>query len=410
MKFSILVEAIDSYIYSGHLFLILKDGDIAYTPLTRVISKLVDNYPSYNNLIQLTFKRNDYLSNTQGDMMLGIGEIRKSFIDLWEKAVEEIQFVVDFDIADYEIISKVPVMPVLDMRLYAMRLYLGCKEGLYEIKLNSDDRYHLKPSKPERRFDTKVTCLNAKLGEVIISANSDGLFHGSFINSNNFLEVVEKPVTKKSIRTCWSHYDVVNYEEQNNFEYFVNETINLSNKPLYSKFDEYTERKQISEFGTSKHRLSELLENSQIKQEEISYCFNSSTSGFFFMKDGRFVNINMRKENKEDLSFSSRTRVLPNLQDTKNKAKRPISSSIVPNGCVVEFFDKVVLYQNLKAKIIETSPSINVRTYLSSIRYRNLISVTKEKEVTIHSIFPFDERPITLTIKDIDSSDISYTD
>src|SRR5690606_38574122 len=140
---------------------------------------------------------------------------------LWERATNELEFTIDFDIDDFEIISEVPSMPVLDMRLYAMRMYLGCKEGLYEINLNPQDNYHLKPSKPELRFDAKITHLNAKSGEVIISANSEGLFHGSFLNEKNKLEVIPKPVAKKSIRTGWSSYDVINYEEHNNFEYFV---------------------------------------------------------------------------------------------------------------------------------------------------------------------------------------------
>lgn len=397
IKFSIKVNAIDSYIYGGHLFVILKDGRIIYSQLSRVIRKLTESYPDFENLIKLSFQRNDYLSNRQGLVFLGVGEIKTMFSKLWERAASEVQFTIDFDIEDFEIISEIPSMPVLDMKLYAMRMYLGCKEGLYEINLNPKDRYYLNPSKPEKQFDAKVTHLNAKSGEIIISANSDGLYHGSFLNDKNKLKVIPKPVAKKSIRTGWSSYDVINYEEQNNFEYFVNETSVINNKPEYSKFDEQTEKRRITEFGKSKYGLQELLENSSIEKENISYCFNSSTAGFFFMEDGQFVNINLNKENKENYYFTSRNHSLPTLEDNKKILKRPISTSIVPKGCVVEYFDKVVLYQNSKAKIIESSPSINVRTYPSSIRYRNLISVTKFDEITIHSIFPIDENPISLT-------------
>jgi hypothetical protein len=404
LRFSILVEAIDSYIYSGHLFLILKNGDIAFAPLSIIIRKLAQSYPSFENLIRLAFQRNDYLSNRQGLMILGVGDLKKAFVDLWERAADEMQFVIQFDPEDYTIISQVPTMPVLDMRLYAMRMYLGCKEGLYEIELKSDDRYNLKPTKPEKRFDAKVTCLNAKSGEVIISCNNDGLFHGTFLNVNEKLEVNKIPVAKKSIRTAWSSYDIINYEKQNDFEYLVNKTESANEKPAYSKFDENRERQKISTFGVAKYDLSDLLERSDIRQNDINYCFNSSASGFFFMKDGRFVNINLNKEKKEDIYFTSRTRVLPNLQKKDQLATRPISTSIVPNGCVVEYFDKVVLYQNSQAKVIETTPSINVRSYMSSIRYRNLISVTKIKEVSIHSIFPFDENAILTSFEDYNNN------
>ncbi len=403
IKFSINVKAIDSYIYGGHLFLILKDGRIVYTAISRVIRKLVDRYPDFENLIRISFQRNDYLSNRQGLMILGVGELKNVLSKLWERATNEVEFEIEFDDEDFELISEIPSMPVLDMKLYAMRMYLGCKEGLYEINLNPhENRYNLNPSKPEKRFDAKVTHLNAKSGEVIISANSEGLFHGSFLNDQNKLKVINKPVAKKSLRTGWSSYDVINYEEQNNFEYFVNETKGLETKPTYSKFDEHRERRRITEFGTAKYGMSQLLEHSELKQEEIGYCFNSSTTGFFFTKGGRFVNINLNKEDKENLYFTSRIHPLPNLDKSVNKFKRPISTSIVPKGCVVEYFDKVVLYQNSKAKTIETNPSINVRTYPSSIRYRNLVTVTKDKEVSIHSIYPFDENPIKLTFDDFD--------
>lgn len=406
IKFSIKVKAIDSYIYGGHLFLILQDGRIVFTEISKVIRKLVNDYPLFENLIRLSFQRNDYLSNRQGLMILGVGELKNALMKLWDRATNEIEFSIDFDLDDFEVIDNIPSMPVLDMRMYAMRMYLGCKEGLYEINLNPQDNYHIKPSKPELCFGAKVTHLNAKSGEVVISANSEGLFHGSFLNNKNKLKVIEQPVAKKSIRTGWSAYDVINYEEHNSFEYFVNETTSIDNKPKYSKFDEQSERRRITEFGKSKYGMAQLMEHSNLKIDDIAYCFNSSTSGFFFTKNGQFININLNKENKQDFYFTSRNHQLPNLDNTKKNFTRPVSSSIVPKGCVIEYFDKVVLYHNGKAKIIETSPSINVRTYPSSIRYKNLITVTKEEEISIHSIYPFDETPIKLTFDDFDFENI----
>lgn len=402
LKFTLEVDAIESYIYSGHVFLILSNGQIVFLPLSRIIRKLIDEYPIFENLIRVSFQRNDYLNNNQAEVFFGIGEMKKSFINLWQKASEDVDFKIVLDENDYKVIDEVPTMPVLDLKLYAMRFYIGSVEGLYEINLNSDDRYNLEPTKPQKRFDAKVTCLNAKSGEIIISSNSNGLFHGSFLNTSNKLKVIEKSVSKKSIRTGWSGYDVVNYDKQNNFDYFVNETETIEKKPSYSKFDEYSERRRITEFGSSKYGLSTLLANSKIEKEQINYCFNSSTSGFFFMKDGSFLNVNLSKPKDKQIHFVSRNNDLPTLKNGSANFLAPISTSIVPEGCVVEYFDKVILYQNSKAKIIETSPSINIRTYPSSKRYRNLISVTKEKEITIHSIFPFKETNFPLTVEDFD--------
>ncbi len=390
LKFSINVEAIDSYIYSGHLFLILKGGDITFAPLSKIIGKLANAYPNYNNLIRLAFQRNDYFANNQGEMILGISEVKNTFIDVWDCAANNMKFMLEYDSEDYKIIGAVPTMPVLDLKMYAMRLYLGTKEGLYEINLNSDDRYNLAPTKPKKRFDAKVTCLNAKSGEIIISSNSEGLFHGTFLNEKNVLQVNHKPVSQKSIRTSWSGYDIINYGEQSSFDYFINKTDKAEKKLGYSRFDESIEKQRILEFGVSKFAMADLLESSNINHKDVSYCFNSSLSGFFFMNDGRFININLNKD-RENIHFTSRNHELPVINNGLELPQRPISACIVPKGCVVEYYDKVVLYHNSKAKLIENAPSINIRSYPSSLRYRNIITITKEKEVSIHSIYPFNE-------------------
>ena len=361
---------------------------------------MANNYPKYQNLIRLAFQRNDYLSNNQGKMILGISEVKKKFMEVWTEAAENIIFSINLEEFDYKVIGTVPTMPVLDLKMYAMRLYIGSKEGLYEINLNSDDRYNLRPSKPDKCFDAKVTCLNAKSGEIIISSNAAGLFHGTFINDADRLKVNEKAVAPRSIRTGWSGYDIINYAEQSNFDYFVNKTEKAAKSPAYSRFDERTERQRIAEFAISKRPMTELLERSKVKQSDIAYCFNSSSSGFFFLKDGRFVNINLNKENNE-LGFTSRTHELPALYPEKGGSLRPLSTSIIPKGCVVEYIDKVVLYYQGEAQLIEDTPAITVRSFLGSIRYRNLITCTKLNELTLHSIFPFDES-VSLANESID--------
>src|SRR5690606_34212578 len=126
---------------------------IVFTELAKIIGRLASAYPNFENLIRLTFQRNDYYSNRQGLMYTGIGEVKRVLTTLWERAVNEIVFEIQFDINDFKTISTIPSMPVLDMKLYAMRMYLGCKDGLFETKLNPEERYFLYPSKPRKCFD-----------------------------------------------------------------------------------------------------------------------------------------------------------------------------------------------------------------------------------------------------------------
>lgn len=390
LKFTIIVDAVDSYIYSGYMFIVLKDGRLVYTPLSRVIHKLINQYPHYENIIRLAFHRNDYFNNATGKLFLGIGELYHTLERVWEKASEEIEFFLDFDIDDFEVISEIPSMPVLDIKMYAMRMYIGCKLGLYEVKLNPEDnKYNLRPGKLEKCFDAKVTGLNAKSGKVVISANNEGLFHGNLSNWDK-LNVNEAPIASKSIRTGWSSYDIINYDKSNEFEYFVNETAKIKQDHIYSKFDETYENTQIVNFGKEKIGMSQLLNRSDLKKEDIIYCFNSSNSGFFFTKNGEFITINLGKDKEKGISFKSRSHTLPLIDNNPNlNCKKPISSSIIPLGCIIEYYDKVVLFQRSKAQIIETAPIMSIRTFINSIRYKNLLSITKDSEISIHSIDPF---------------------
>jgi hypothetical protein len=95
------------------------------------------------------------------------------------------------------------------------------------------------------------------------------------------------------------------------------------------------------------------------------------------------VNINLNKE-KDEIHFRSRTHILPNLSGNEQKSKKPISSSIVPKGCVVEYFDKVVLYQNGKAKLIEETPknSTHISIEIEELKNTNLEAVTQHSETT----------------------------
>lgn len=399
LKFSILIDAIDCYIYSGYLFFVLENGTLSFTPISRIIRRLSETYPDYKHLFRLAFQRNDFFTNDQGDTIFGIEEIKMIFNSLWISVSEEVAFEIKIDSEDIEIVAELPSMPVLDMKLYGMKMFVGSREGLYQSNLESEDRYHLIPSKLRKVFDSKVMSLNARSGSIVISSNNDGLFYGNIFHSSGYAKIFEKPVADKSLRTGWATFDIINYEEQNSFDYYVNRVENTQIKNSYSKFDERRERHSISEFGVSKYGVSQLLRTSEISPEDISYCFNSSSSGFFFLKDGRFVNTNIRTdkpygEEKNDVSqkeihFSSHLQTLPTLTNDRNFLKKPISSSIVPNGCVIEYFNNVVLYHSNEATILESTPAINVRTFPTSLRYKNLICITKPNEISIHSIYPF---------------------
>lgn len=67
----------------------------------------------------------------------------------------------------------------------------------------------------------------------------------------------------------------------------------------------------------------------------------------------------------------------------------PISASIIPAGCVVEFYDKVTIFQGSQTTEIEHEPTMRVRSFMNSIRYRNIIATVKMNDISLHSVAPF---------------------
>lgn len=91
------------------------------------------------------------------------------------------------------------------------------------------------------------------------------------------------------------------------------------------------------------------------------------------------------------------------------KFQKPVSASVVPAGCVMEFFDSVSLFKGGREVVLEKEPTFRVRSFMNSIRYRNLVAATKMNSITIHSLEPFDtymfeseNKHINSTFKDID--------
>lgn len=407
IKLKINIEAFDCYLYSGHLFIFLKDGSISCLNLNKIYHSLYNDNPDYVNFFRLIFQRNDYYRNNQGEIIFGISELNKEFKKLWEKISKKIEF--QYDVEDLDILGKIPEneLPILDVKIYGMKIFIATLKGVYSLQLQSNGREFSKDCKLKKYFDAKSIHLNAKCGSLAISTNSDGLFFGAIDNNNEVLKVNEKEVASKSLRTSWVNYDLINYESNNSFDFLENRVISQKNNYDYSFSDEKFEKNKITAFGINKISDKELTANLHFDDDKIKYAFNSSSSAFLITDNGKFYNSNIiveksadsylneflgenikkKEENELEVRFSRRFFELPTLKN--QKSFRPISSHIIDKGCVLEFIDKVVIFKDNEANIIEKDDVINLRTYQNSIRYKKVITIVKSNYITIHSLYPF---------------------
>lgn len=301
------------------------------------------------------------------------------------------------DIADIlELVCEWESLP-LDVRIYGMRLFVGCRKGLYEINLNPFKR-KLYPKSLDKGFDGKVTHVNPKYNELVVSADSDGLFATS-------LNIEEEKATKfsehdnisgRSIRTCWSDTDIYNYGSANSFSFYCNEYDKI--KPQKNHYVKRMESKRISRFATSHSDMDTMMAHSQIKKEDIRYCFHGANNVFMQLMGGRFVRVAIKGEKVSEsveMVFSDRVRKAIPYEDMEGKG-RIISGSTIPKGCFIEFYDKILLQKDSSVQIIDEGAAVKVRIFMSSSRYQDLLSVTMEDYVTIHAIDTLDlDRELT---------------
>ena len=393
VKFSINVEAIDCYLYGGYLFLVMADGQLLYVSYHKVVNRLKYEYPQYSSLIELIFLHTEYSKGEAAKIIFGVTEIREVVEKIWLKAAKEIEFELNFKDIQEECksIGEYSSIP-LDIRLYGYRLFLGCKDGLYESRLNLEDNYQINPSHLEKCYDGKVIGVNANYGSVVISADWDGLLTGEILDFDSKFRLDERhPQCKRSLRTGWMTTDLMNYEGTSEFDYYRNEYLqkkDTEEKHFYSKA-KISERKIIKQFGTEVYGMETLFNKSNIDKEDIVYSFNSSQKGFFVMSDGSILNATVRANGLADSYYIS-SRSTNFAKFDKDIIDKPLSSCIVPSGCILEFFDKVVLIQNSQSLSLVNHSVNSVRSYTSSTNYRNIVSVVDDDKVTFCSIFGLD--------------------
>lgn len=393
LNFTIKAKTVESYLYGGYLFLLMEDGRILYVSYRRLIHMLCEKYPQFDRLIKLAFLHNEYFKSKSVQLILGIEELKDAVRKLWSKAAKEVSFEIDFeDIEEHcHSMGEWNSLP-LDVYMYDLRMYVASTEGVMESRLNpdfNDQYYRLRPTRFEKCFDSKVVSLSARAGKVVLSADREGLFYGDALVENSRINISDhNNVPGRSLRTGWSDFDIINYESARQFRYLTNDTVNtdkLSSDRF--RFGDKLERKEIVSFATSAFDMSQMMEHSNIDKEAIRFSFNSKGRSFFVMNDGSFINIRIKKVEGEPIQYSSVSRPLPQLSGAGLKS--PLKAAVVPNGCVVEFFDKVILYQNNDVHLLEDTPVYGIRTYMGSRNYTDIVTVTKEDSVSFHSVDVF---------------------
>ena len=350
IKLNFDIKGLDCYLYGGNIYFVMQNGSIVYAPYPKIISRLARKYSEEDfHFLKIAFLRNEFYYSQQAKTYLKIPGMKEVLEWNWNRLAEN-EFTLNYeDIEDLlQPLCEWKSIP-LDVRIYGMKMFVGCRDGLYEINIDNASSKR----KLERCFDGKVTCVNAKYGELVVSADTEGLFAASIdIDNGSRTRIDDKrAIESRSLRTIWADTDLFNYFGREEFSYLSNEYQTIPAKK--DRFWEHRETKKITRFAANKQSMDSVIENSGLKREDIGYCFNNSSNAYVFLKNGTL---------------------------------KVISAFSIPKGSVMEFFDKVLLLKDHHSYIIEEEPTIRTRSFMSSNRYQDLLSVTKEETITLHAL------------------------
>lgn len=387
IKLNFDLKALDCYLYGGNIYFVMQNGSVMYAPYPKIISRLARNYEESDfSFLKLAFLRNEFYYSQPSRTFLKVPGMKEVLKWNWER-LSEIDFTLTYEEVEdlLQPLCEWESIP-LDIRFYGMRLFLGCRAGLYEVVIDADNRR----KNLHRCFDSKVTCVNAKYGELVVSADTEGLYAASVdVEGDTRTKVDEKNVVEnRSLRTIWAGTDLFNYYGKEEFSYISNEYQTIPQKK--DRFWEHRETKRITRFAAKKQPMESVIENSDLKKEEIGYCFNNSSNAYVFLKSGKLRVFTLKdkkyaeKEVWGEIELPKKSR--KGVEDDLIDYGRVISAFSIPKGNVMEFFDKVLLLKDGRSYVIEEEPTIRTRSFMNSIRYQDILSVTKEEKVTLHAL------------------------
>ena len=381
------VKAVDAYLYGGYIFLFLQDGSIAYANFNDLIYTISHDRNRKKDL-QLAFLPNQYLRGKGYSFLLNFPEIRDLIVKKQMEVLEDGEIDLDIETVKdlflkFDGIEDIP----LDVSLYAGKLFVASEKGVHRCDLNPDYEYNIYPSKLCRIFDAESIALTAKAGMLAVSAKDEGLFSYSIIGSSHSCISDQPSVKERSVRAEWSAgYSIINYKNKTEFSFLKNrvekqEKGEVEEMNLPRKYKKDFEHKVIRKLGINHTDMVQMFEKTKLEESQLRYVFNTQSSAFLFLKDGSLQVRNIIDDgNKPHLSSKLRHGNDDLIEILKEE---PLAATAIPNGCLVETYDKVQCIKNGDIKVIADEPCYGVRSFLSSNNYKNLATIVLEDRVEI---------------------------
>jgi hypothetical protein len=353
-------EISDIYCYVGLVIFTTHIGEVYSIPMSQIYSDLSVKYDEFKGFLKIALVNNEWISNEQFEALIQ-KNTRKAFEKDWDRAsrnIFEYQVLID----NCQKLGKTSGFPIYDIKAYAHHIFIAHGKGLDDFRISGDTSKGLKVIDSQKKFDHRVLNVSAKIGQVLVSTGKDGLFGGSIWDE--YFKISEDIIEKESYKTLWTSWNFNNYISGTEFNHFVNLTIDEPERKFYySRQDEERSKKRLTEIG-----VEVLNSNDLIREKDNRYIVNSNEVFFLFKNSGAIVTQRLKRDDQTSWFSSHAKTIYPSFKE------KIIEVKAAKNSLAIETFDSLFLLTDSKLVELSKSAPLNFRTYLSSIRLRNLVS------------------------------------
>ncbi|MEO0897149.1 MAG: hypothetical protein AAFY71_12165 [Bacteroidota bacterium] len=364
------------------LFLITRNNELKYINLETLFKKYISTGEEHiDTVLYSLFVDNKNIRNISEYQLLSV----------WDEYCEK-PFDISISENDLSLVVDLGELTILDFIMYGKKALFGCREGVFEIDVNFGISLFgfgstLSNRKTSKIFDSKTIRMTPRLGEILVNTNSDGLFRGSFWQKQNHsIKVYEKPIVEKSLKSSWLNNDILNYTDDTSFDILHNKVKKISNEQRglvnFKEEDGEYQALRVEKMAEESIHFDDSV-NTNVNFDNVIYSFNSLRNLFSIYDDGKMSSLSLK-----DREYTGKPFYFKEKLDVKSQGF-PLSSHVVAQGTIVEFFDSVTCIKDHKVFDLYKGESLQIKTYPNSRNYQRLVSILTEDDLSIHCIPPF---------------------
>lgn len=385
----------DGWLYKENLILWSRTGEMYVTELRALLHKLhAEMAPNLAVVTDYAIFRNNWKASDQFRRVIEVDSIRRSFF-------------ADFPESDAPLateISSLDMLPsrsdaipgfILDVSLYADRIYAGSSEGLFESRFDPKHPDSKNPVVP--RLQNEVSAVNAKNSVVNSSTGDTGLMfsHVDF-GEGRWWERTPKisRTADVSYYNSFASYHVLNYANEAFPTFLRAETAKRPTSPDGSGYQEsrvlrYHDQADISLMASvaiDKARRVKFSESQSLAKrdepESVVRVLGNSEGRLLLHWHDTLRVVDISAQTGRDIS----ARPDPKYGEHREDHIAPSSvlrTYAIESGFLVEVFNEIRLITPGGSYRVASEEAARIRTFVYSRRYQDMALIVGEENVTL---------------------------